>query len=132
MCKGEPTLGSDVFAIGDPYRFTGSISRGIVSGTNRNIHDLKFHNMIQTDALLNPGNSGGPLFDTETGCVVGMNTMIMSTENGSHTGIGFAIPSTILEDVITNFEKNKEMEISTTVPFQYMTDEEAYIFGIKG
>lgn len=103
LCAGEPELGVEVAAIGDPYGFQGSLSRGVVSGLHRAVPispDLTLYDMVQTDALLNPGNSGGPLFDLEKGCVLGMNTVIMTQPNGSHTGIGFAVPSRVLSDVV--------------------------------
>lgn len=85
--------GNLVIAIGNPFQLTASVSSGIVSGLNRSMSESGGHvmnGMIQTDAPLNPGNSGGPLFNA-SGKVVGINTLIESPIQGS-IGIGFAIP----------------------------------------
>lgn len=85
--------GSLVIAIGNPFELTSSVSSGIVSGLNRSMSESNGHvmnGMIQTDAPLNPGNSGGPLLNA-AGQVVGINTLIESPIEGS-IGIGFAIP----------------------------------------
>jgi serine protease Do len=84
-------VGDTVFAIGNPLGIGLSVSSGIVSALNRNIMDSPYDNYIQTDAAINHGNSGGPLFNRE-GQVVGMDTAIVSPTTGS-VGLGFAIPS---------------------------------------
>lgn len=82
-----------VLAIGNPLGLGGSVTRGIVSALNRDIRDTPFDDYIQTDAAINHGNSGGPLFN-ERGEVIGMNTAIFSPEATSGSiGLGFAIPS---------------------------------------
>jgi serine protease Do len=82
-----------VLAIGNPLGLGGSVTRGIVSALNRDIRDTQFDDYIQTDAAINHGNSGGPLFN-ERGEVIGMNTAIFSPEATSGSiGLGFAIPS---------------------------------------
>jgi serine protease Do len=82
-----------VFAIGNPLGLGGSVTRGIISALNRDIRDTPFDDYIQTDAAINHGNSGGPLFD-ERGEVIGMNTALFSPEATSGSiGLGFAIPS---------------------------------------
>jgi serine protease Do len=82
-----------VFAIGNPLGLGGSVTRGIISALNRNISDTPFDDYIQTDAAINHGNSGGPLFN-ERGEVVGMNTALFSPEATSGSiGLGFAIPA---------------------------------------
>jgi serine protease Do len=82
-----------VIAIGNPLGLGGSVTRGIVSALNRDIRDTPFDDYIQTDAAINHGNSGGPLFN-ERGEVIGMNTAIFSPEATSGSiGLGFAIPS---------------------------------------
>ena len=87
------TVADPVFAIGNPLGLGGSVSRGIVSALNRDIRDTPYDDYIQTDAAINHGNSGGPLFD-EHGQVIGMNTALISPEATSGSiGLGFAIPS---------------------------------------
>ncbi len=82
-----------VFAIGNPLGLGGSVTRGIISALNRDIRDTPYDDYIQTDAAINHGNSGGPLFD-EHGEVIGMNTALFSPEATSGSiGLGFAIPS---------------------------------------
>jgi serine protease Do len=85
-------VGDQVLAVGNPYGIGESVTAGIVSGKNRDILDTPFDDYIQTDAAINHGNSGGPLFNM-SGEVIGMNTAIYSpTEQGGSLGIGFAIP----------------------------------------
>jgi serine protease Do len=87
------TVADPVFAIGNPLGLGGSVSRGIVSALNRDIRDTPYDDYIQTDAAINHGNSGGPLFD-DHGEVIGMNTALISPEATSGSiGLGFAIPS---------------------------------------
>ena len=91
-------IGDPVVAIGAPYGLNGSLSSGIVSGLRRQIdspNGFAIQGVIQTDAALNPGNSGGPLLDMD-GRVVGMVTQI-ATETGRNEGIGFAVPSAVVE-----------------------------------
>jgi len=86
-------LGDDVIAIGNPLGLGGSVSAGIVSGLNRDISTTPYDEFIQTDAAINHGNSGGPLFDSR-GRVVGINTAIYSpSETSGSIGISFALPS---------------------------------------
>jgi serine protease Do len=84
-------LGEWVVAIGNPFSLGGTVTAGIVSARNRDIQSGPYDNYIQTDASINRGNSGGPLFNLE-GEVVGVNTAIISPSGGS-IGIGFAVPS---------------------------------------
>jgi serine protease Do len=84
-------LGEWVIAIGNPFSLGGSVTAGIVSARNRDINSGPYDNYIQTDAAINRGNSGGPLFNLN-GEVVGVNTAIISPSGGS-IGIGFAVPS---------------------------------------
>jgi serine protease Do len=83
--------GDWVMAIGNPFGLGGSVSAGIVSARGRNIESGPYDNYIQTDAAINKGNSGGPLFNMN-GEVIGINTAILSPTGGS-VGIGFAVPS---------------------------------------
>lgn len=84
-------VGDQVFAIGNPFGLGMSVSSGIVSALNRDIQNSPYDDLIQTDATINHGNSGGPLFDMD-GKVVGVNSAIISPTTGS-AGLGFAIPS---------------------------------------
>jgi len=91
-------LGEWVIAIGNPFSLGGSVTAGIVSARNRDIQSGPYDNYIQTDAAINRGNSGGPLFNLN-GEVVGVNTAIISPSGGS-IGIGFSVPSKIVVGVI--------------------------------
>jgi len=91
-------IGDWVIAIGNPFGLGSTVTAGIVSARNRNIDAGPYDEFIQTDAPINRGNSGGPLFDM-TGSVVGINSAIYSPSGGS-VGIGFSIPSNLARDVI--------------------------------
>ncbi len=90
-------IGDWVMAIGNPFGLGGTVTAGIVSARNRSIGLSRYEDFIQTDASINSGNSGGPLFDME-GNVIGINTAILG-RNGS-IGIGFSIPSNSAQQVI--------------------------------
>jgi serine protease Do len=92
-------VGDIVLAIGNPFGLGGSLSVGVVSARNRNIDAGRYDDFIQTDAAINRGNSGGPLFNLD-GDVIGMNTAIVSPTGGS-VGVGFATPSSIVRPVVT-------------------------------
>ena len=91
-------IGDWVMAIGNPFGLGGSVSIGIVSARGRDINSGPYDDFIQTDAAINRGNSGGPLFDMH-GRVIGINTAIISPSGGS-IGIGFSIPSQLAVGVI--------------------------------
>ena len=91
-------VGDWVIAIGNPFGLGGSVSAGIVSARNRNINSGPYDTYIQTDAAINKGNSGGPLFNMN-GEVIGVNTAILSPSGGS-IGIGFAVPSNVAVDIV--------------------------------
>ena len=91
-------IGDWVMAIGNPFGLGGSVSVGIVSARGRNINAGPYDNFIQTDAAINKGNSGGPLFNMK-GEVIGINTAIISPSGGS-IGIGFSVPSELAEGVV--------------------------------
>lgn len=91
-------VGEWVMAIGNPFGFGGSVSVGIVSAKQRNIRSGPYDSFIQTDAAINKGNSGGPLFNMD-GDVIGINTAIISPSGGS-IGIGFSVPSNLAMPVI--------------------------------
>ncbi len=90
-------VGDTVIAIGSPFGFDSSVSAGVVSAVNRDIMESPFDDYIQTDAAINHGNSGGPLFNVQ-GEVIGMNSVLIAPGTGS-VGLGFAIPSNDLQFV---------------------------------
>ena len=91
-------VGDWVIAIGNPFGLGGTVTAGIISARNRNINAGPYDDFIQTDAPINRGNSGGPLFNM-SGQVVGVNSAIYSPTGGS-VGIGFAIPSALAKQVV--------------------------------
>ncbi|MFN4024516.1 MAG: Do family serine endopeptidase [Hyphomonas sp.] len=90
-------VGDWVIAIGNPLGFGGSVSAGIISATGRDLNTGRSDNFIQTDAAINQGNSGGPLFNL-AGQVVGVNTAIISQSGGS-IGLGFSVPSNTVKRI---------------------------------
>ena len=97
-------VGNTVFAIGNPYGLGNSVSLGIISAKERDISSGPYDNFLQTDAALNQGNSGGPLFNLQ-GKIIGMNTAIFSTD-GRNQGLGFATPANIVQWVVNQLQKN--------------------------
>jgi S1-C subfamily serine protease len=110
-------VGQTVIAIGSPYGLMNSVTTGIISGLNRTISEadsysytyINLTGMLQTDAAVNPGNSGGPLLDTN-GRVIGINTEV---ENSADGGIAFAVPSATVEKVLPNLIKGTSAGISS-------------------
>ena len=96
-------VGDWVLAIGNPFGLSSSVSAGIVSARNRDINAGPYDDFIQTDAAINRGNSGGPLFSLD-GAVVGVNSAIISPTGGS-IGIGFAIPANLAKGVVEQLRK---------------------------
>ncbi len=92
-------IGDWVIAIGNPFGFGGSVTSGIISSRNRDIGLTRYDDFIQTDASINQGNSGGPLFNLD-GEVIGINTAIIAPGQSGSIGIGFAIPSNPASKVI--------------------------------
>ena len=95
-------IGDWVIAIGNPFGLGGTVTAGIISARNRSIGLSRYEDFIQTDASINQGNSGGPLFNID-GDVVGVNTAILS--QGGSIGIGFAIPSNNAKQVVDQLIK---------------------------
>lgn len=123
-------LGEWVVAIGNPFSLGGTVTAGIVSARNRDINSGPYDSYIQTDAAINRGNSGGPLFNLN-GEVVGVNTAIISPSGGS-IGIGFAVPSKTVAAVIEQLREFKEVRRGWLgVRIQQVTDEIAESLGIK-
>ncbi|MCW5687920.1 MAG: Do family serine endopeptidase [Pseudolabrys sp.] len=123
-------LGEWVIAIGNPFSLGGTVTAGIVSARNRDIQSGPYDNYIQTDAAINRGNSGGPLFNLD-GEVIGVNTAIISPSGGS-IGIGFAVPSKTVVGVIDQLREFKEVRRGWLgVRIQQVTDEIADSLNIK-
>jgi serine protease Do len=123
-------LGEWVIAIGNPFSLGGSVTAGIVSARNRDINSGPYDNYIQTDAAINRGNSGGPLFNLD-GEVVGINTAIISPSGGS-IGIGFSVPSKTAMPVIDQLKQFGETRRGWLgVRIQQVTDEIAESLNIK-
>jgi serine protease Do len=123
-------LGEWVVAIGNPFSLGGTVTAGIVSARNRDIESGPYDNYIQTDAAINRGNSGGPLFNLN-GEVIGVNTAIYSPSGGS-IGIGFAVPSRTVMPVIDQLREFKEVRRGWLgVRIQKVTDDVADKLSIK-
>jgi serine protease Do len=123
-------LGEWVIAIGNPFSLGGTVTAGIVSARNRDINSGPYDNYIQTDAAINRGNSGGPLFNLN-GEVIGVNTAIISPSGGS-IGIGFAVPANSAVAVIEQLRQYGETRRGWLgVRIQQVTDDIAESLGIK-
>ena len=123
-------VGQPVMAVGNPFGLGGTVTTGIVSARGRDIQSGPFDDYIQTDAAINRGNSGGPLFDME-GKVIGINTAIYSPTGGS-VGLGFAIPSSLAEPVMTQLRDNGRVERGLLgVQIQPVTKEIAESLSLK-
>lgn len=122
-------VGDWVIAVGNPFGLGGSVSAGIVSARGRNINAGPFDDFIQTDAAINRGNSGGPLFNVN-GEVVGINSAIFSP-NGGSIGIGFAIPSALAKGVVEQLKKDGTIHRGWLgVKIQLVSDEIANSLGL--
>ena len=95
----EARVGDWAVAIGNPFGLGGTVTAGIISARNRDINLTRYDDFIQTDASINQGNSGGPLFNLE-GEVIGINTAIIAPGQSGSIGIGFAIPANAASNVI--------------------------------
>ena len=101
-------IGDWVVAIGNPFGLGGTVTAGILSARSRNINSGPYDDFLQTDAAINRGNSGGPLFDA-MGDVVGVNTAIFSPTGGS-VGIGFAVPSQVAARIVADLQDDGTVE----------------------
>ncbi|WP_160009497.1 DegQ family serine endoprotease [Rhizobium sp. 18055] len=123
-------IGDWVMAIGNPFGFGGSVTVGIISGRGRNINAGPYDNFIQTDAAINKGNSGGPLFNMK-GEVIGINTAIISPSGGS-IGIGFSVPSELASGVVQQLREFGETRRGWLgVRIQPVTDDIADSLGLS-
>ncbi|MDO8422463.1 MAG: Do family serine endopeptidase [Parvibaculum sp.] len=124
-------VGDWVMAIGNPFGLGGSVTVGIVSALNRDIHAGNYDDFIQTDAAINRGNSGGPLFNL-AGEVVGMNTAIISP-SGESVGIGFATPASTISSIVQQIRTGGEIRRGWIgVRIQSVTGEIASTLGLQG
>ncbi|MFV0432323.1 MAG: DegQ family serine endoprotease [Alphaproteobacteria bacterium] len=98
----DARVGDWVIAIGNPFGFGGTVTKGIISARGRNIGSGPYDDFIQVDAPINRGNSGGPLFNMQ-GQVIGVNTAIISPTGGS-IGLGFSVPSSIVENIVKHLQ----------------------------
>lgn len=122
-------IGDWVMAIGNPFGLGGSVTVGIISASGRNINAGPYDNFIQTDAAINKGNSGGPLFNMN-GDVIGINTAIISPSGGS-IGIGFAVPTELALNVINQLREFGETRRGWLgVRIQPVTDDIAESLGM--
>jgi serine protease Do len=123
-------VGDWVLAIGNPFGLGGTVTSGIISARQRDINSGPYDDYIQTDASINRGNSGGPMFDLD-GNVIGINTAIYSPSGGS-VGIGFAIPANLAKPVINQLiEYGRTRRGWLGVRIQTVTDEIAESLGLN-
>ena len=121
----QARIGDWVIAIGNPFGLGGTVTAGIISARNRSIGLARYEDYIQTDASINSGNSGGPLFDMN-GDVIGINTAILG--KGGSIGIGFSIPSNSAEKVVSQLIEFGETKRGWLgVRIQVVTDEIAAV-----
>jgi len=127
--SAKTKVGDWVLAIGNPFGLGGTVTSGIISATARDIHSGPYDDYLQTDASINRGNSGGPMFNL-SGEVIGINTAIFSPSGGS-IGIGFAIPSAFARPIIEQLGATGKVEggwIGARI--QPVTDEIAEAVGL--
>ena len=128
--SAQARVGDWVVAIGNPFGLGGSVTAGIISSVNRVTGGGPFDRFIQTDASINRGNSGGPLFDMQ-GNVIGINSQILSP-TGGNVGIGFAIPAEQARPIVETLMKGKTPERGYLgVGIQPITEDLASALGIE-
>jgi len=106
--KDDVRVGDWAIAIGNPFGLGGTVTAGIISALHRNIGSGQYDRYIQTDASINQGNSGGPLFDLD-GNVIGINTAIFSP-TGGNVGLGFAVPAELARPVIAQLRNSGNVQ----------------------
>jgi serine protease Do len=130
IADDPPRVGDWILAVGNPFGLGGTVTAGIVSARERNIGMSSYEDLIQIDAPVNQGASGGPTFDVR-GRVIGVNTMILSPSGGS-VGIAFAIPAETVKAVIPQLkEKGSVTRGWLGIQFQPVTPEIAEGLGLK-
>ena len=123
-------VGEWVVAVGNPFGLDGTVTVGVVSARGRDINSGPYDDYLQIDAPINRGNSGGPLFNNR-GQVIGVNSMIYSPTGGS-VGIGFAIPSNLVKEIVAELESNGKVSRGWLgVKIQPLTDEIAESLGLE-
>jgi serine protease Do len=123
--------GEWVLAIGNPFGLGGSVSAGIISAIDRDISSGRYDQFIQTDAAINRGNSGGPLFNMD-GAVIGVNSAILSPSGGS-VGIAFSIPSNLVTEIVDELLDKGHIERGWIgVSVQSVTRAVAESYGLSG
>jgi S1-C subfamily serine protease len=130
--SSQVLVGQIAIAIGSPFGLEQSLTRGVVSALGRSIPGVggpTIRDVIQTDAAVNPGNSGGPLMDSR-GQLIGMNTAIYS-RSGSSAGISFAVPSNTIRRIATQIIKYGRVK-QPGLGIQIFTDEQAANVGVEG
>jgi serine protease Do len=124
--SSKTRIGDIVIAIGNPLGFGGTVTTGIISSKGRDLgvnQDELVDDFIQTDAAINTGNSGGPLFNIE-GKVIGLNTSVPDINGGTNIGIGFSIPSNTVQDIMNQLkEKGKISRGRLDIAVQQVTKE---------
>jgi len=125
-------VGDWIIAIGNPFGIGTTVTSGIISANGRDIASEGIvDNFIQTDAAINRGNSGGPMFNME-GKVIGVNTAILSTMSGGNIGIGFATPSSLAKDIIKQLkERGKVKRGKLGIRMQAITEDIADSLNLK-
>jgi len=125
-------VGQKVIAVGNPFGFDHTVTKGIVSALGRKIlgaGGVSIQDMIQTDASINPGNSGGPLLNS-SGELIGMNTMIISP-SGASSGVGFAIPVDTIKKIVPEIIDHGKV-IRPEIPVDFLSDEYARQARVEG
>lgn len=123
-------VGDEVVAVGNPFGLSSTVTSGIISAKSRDIHAGPYDEFIQTDAAINRGNSGGPLFNND-GDVVGVNTAIISPGGGS-VGIGFSVPSDMVREVVAELATDGTVTRGWLgVSIRPMSDEVAQVLGFE-
>ncbi|KIN73809.1 Do family serine endopeptidase [Sulfitobacter guttiformis] len=123
-------VGDEVVAVGNPFGLSSTVTSGIISAKSRDINSGPYDEFIQTDAAINRGNSGGPLFNND-GDVIGVNTAIISPGGGS-VGIGFAVPSDVVRTVVADLADDGTVTRGWLgVSIRPMSDEVAQVLGYE-
>ncbi len=124
-------VGEDVVAVGNPFGLSSTVTTGIVSAKGRNISEGPYAEFLQTDAAINKGNSGGPLFNMD-GEVVGVNSAIYSPSGGS-VGLGFAVTSNIVDTIVADLVEDGQVDRGWLgVSIQNVNPDIAAAMGLEG